>query len=258
MKTPISYYGGKQSMLNLILPLIPEHSIYIEPFFGGGSVFWAKNPARIEIINDYSAMVINFYEQLKVNFVDLKLKIDSTVHSRDMYKSAITIYNNPYIFSPISRAWAFWVCTNMGFNNIAGSWRCGGLTNKVEKLIYNKKCTFSESLSKRLDLVRIENMDAVQLIKQYDSKDAFFFIDPPYVGANQGHYGGYTQSHFDCLIEALMVIKGRFMLTTYPNEQLRSKIEKLGWTCREFNLPNTGSSLSGKRKTEVVTMNYAL
>lgn len=40
MKTPISYYGGKQSMLTTILPLIPEHSIYVEPFFGGEAVFF--------------------------------------------------------------------------------------------------------------------------------------------------------------------------------------------------------------------------
>ena len=42
MKTPISYYGGKQAMLKTILPLIPEHQIYCEPFFCGGAVFWAK------------------------------------------------------------------------------------------------------------------------------------------------------------------------------------------------------------------------
>lgn len=33
LKTPISYYGGKQNMLKNILPLIPEHKIYIEPYF---------------------------------------------------------------------------------------------------------------------------------------------------------------------------------------------------------------------------------
>lgn len=29
MKTPITYYGGKQKMLSVILPMIPEHSIYV-------------------------------------------------------------------------------------------------------------------------------------------------------------------------------------------------------------------------------------
>ena len=55
MKTPISYYGGKQSLLKHILPLIPEHRIYVEPFFGGGAVFFAKEPAKVEVINDHNA-----------------------------------------------------------------------------------------------------------------------------------------------------------------------------------------------------------
>ena len=52
MKTPITYYGGKQSMLSIILPMIPEHNLYCEPFFGGGAVFFAKEPSKIEVIND--------------------------------------------------------------------------------------------------------------------------------------------------------------------------------------------------------------
>lgn len=35
MKTPISYYGGKQTMLKHILPLIPQHRVYTEAFCGG-------------------------------------------------------------------------------------------------------------------------------------------------------------------------------------------------------------------------------
>jgi DNA adenine methylase len=61
MKTPISYYGGKQSMLKHILPLIPEHKIYVEPFFGGGAVFFGKEPSKVEVINDYNSNVVVFY-----------------------------------------------------------------------------------------------------------------------------------------------------------------------------------------------------
>lgn len=32
-KTPIAYYGGKQNLLKELLPLLPEHKIYIEPYF---------------------------------------------------------------------------------------------------------------------------------------------------------------------------------------------------------------------------------
>ena len=45
LRTPVTYYGGKQRMLNEILPKIPVHACYVEPFFGGGAVFFAKPPS---------------------------------------------------------------------------------------------------------------------------------------------------------------------------------------------------------------------
>lgn len=80
-RTPISYYGGKQTMLKYILPLIPEHKIYTEAFFGGGAVFWAKESAKTEIINDFNANVYNFYHILKTDFNALKTLIENTIIS---------------------------------------------------------------------------------------------------------------------------------------------------------------------------------
>ena len=42
MKTPITYYGGKQKLANIILKMIPQHVLYAEPFIGGGAVFFRK------------------------------------------------------------------------------------------------------------------------------------------------------------------------------------------------------------------------
>jgi len=52
MRPPITYYGGKQSMVKEILPLIPEHNSYVEAFVGGGAIFWNKPPSKLETIND--------------------------------------------------------------------------------------------------------------------------------------------------------------------------------------------------------------
>jgi DNA adenine methylase len=41
MKTPLTYYGGKQQLSATILKLIPEHKRYVEPFTGGSAVFFA-------------------------------------------------------------------------------------------------------------------------------------------------------------------------------------------------------------------------
>ncbi len=258
LKTPISYYGGKQSMLTHILPLIPAHQIYCEPFFGGGAVFWAKSPIKTEIINDYNGMVVNFYRQLRENFTELKKVIDATPYSRESYKQAMVVYDHPYIFNELTKAWAFWVGTIQGFSNKIGSWRSSQPRAKESLLNSNKKLLINEDMSERLNLVQIENIDAVDLIKRMDSPDSFFYIDPPYVGANQGHYGGYSQQHFDELLECLSSIKGKFLLSSYPNDNLAKFVKRNKWVSRGIEMNLTVSMTVGKKKTEQLTANYPI
>ena len=85
MKTPISYYGGKQSMLKYILPLIPEHEIYTEAFCGGAAVLFAKVPVKSEVINDLNMDLTNFYWIAQTNYSELKFEINKTLHSRDIH-----------------------------------------------------------------------------------------------------------------------------------------------------------------------------
>jgi len=86
MQTPISYYGGKQKMLPELLKLVPTHTHYVEPFFGGGCLFWAKKPVSHEVINDINNNLITFYRVLKNNFEPLHKEIDCILHSEAIYK----------------------------------------------------------------------------------------------------------------------------------------------------------------------------
>lgn len=260
MKTPISYYGGKQSMLKYILPMIPPHTAYVEPFFGGGAVFFAKEPVHSEIINDMNGNVVNFYEQLKSNYNNLKRLIDATPYSRDVYRRALTIYDCPFMFAPVERAWAFWVGTIQGFSNKIGSWRSTSVGNngKESRLLFNKKSAFNKELSERLKHIQIENKDACELIRNMDSEETFFYVDPPYVDSNQGHYGGYTQEHFDRLLEMLAGIKGKFLLSSYPNERLLEMTAKCGWWTNPIDMSLSASNTKGKRKVEMLTWNYEI
>ena len=63
MRSPIKYYGGKHWLSKVIVPLIPSHTTYIEPFFGGGNVFFCKRPSPMEIIND---LADNIYALFKI------------------------------------------------------------------------------------------------------------------------------------------------------------------------------------------------
>lgn len=88
MRTPISYYGGKQTMLKHIMPLIPAHKIYTEAFCGGAAVLFAKRPAEAEVINDINMELTNFYWMAKVCYPELKERIEKTLHSRDVHAHA--------------------------------------------------------------------------------------------------------------------------------------------------------------------------
>jgi len=258
-KTPISYYGGKKSMLKNILPLIPEHNGYIEPFFGGGAVFWAKEPKKYEVINDTNMNVVNFYEVLKHSYFRLAEKIQATLHSRETYKKAMIIYDCPWLFNddPVIRAWAFYVLTNQGFSCQIGSW--GYDRDKRAYNVQNKIDSFSEKLSERLKYVQIEQNEAHKVMLSRDKEDVFHYIDPPYIDANQGHYGGYTQDHFKRDLDAISQLKGKFLLSTYPSDILTEYTKKNGWQCIHLDkllAASNGAVSKRRRKTEVLTANY--
>ena len=107
IKTPIAYYGGKQSLLKSILPLIPDHKVYIEAFFGGGTVFFAKAPVKSEVINDTNNMVVNFYEVVQTDFDALKTKIEQTPFSRTTYCGIYDLPNASFILSNSSSVGVF-------------------------------------------------------------------------------------------------------------------------------------------------------
>ena len=64
MKPLIKWPGGKTGEISRILHLIPEYDRYIEPFVGGGALYFYLNPERA-VINDTSEYLMLFYRLLK-------------------------------------------------------------------------------------------------------------------------------------------------------------------------------------------------
>lgn len=258
MKTPISYYGGKQSLSSIIVGLVPEHRIYCEPFFGGGAVFFAKNPSEVEVINDTNRELINFYEVVRDSFPALEHEVSLSLHSRDMHRRAEVIYANPDMFDRVKRAWAVWMLANCSYgcklDGCFGYDRTGGMSRKLD----NKRKSFTEEYAKRLSRVQIECCDALRIIRSRDTEDTFFYIDPPYVGADQGHYDGYTQKDFDSLLSLLEEIKGKFLLSSYRNKSLNESIASHGWHTAEIRMhcPMTSRAAQVHSKVEVLTANF--
>ena len=155
-------------------------------------------------------------------------------------------------------AWAFWVQTNMSFGNkLFGGFAHdntaiakGSTTNKIDR--------FSNQYCQRLRNTTIFNRDAINVIKLKDSPTTFFYLDPPYVGSDMGHYQGYTQQDFDNLIDTLSQIQGKFILSSYPNEALDSARNLFGWKPLDLDkqLSMRNDKTVNKRKTECITYNF--
>jgi DNA adenine methylase len=82
----LNYIGGKNRFTSTILPMIPEHMTYVEPFSGGAQIFFQKEPAKIEVLNDLDGELVNFYRVCQSHYEELLRYMRFLVLSRDWYK----------------------------------------------------------------------------------------------------------------------------------------------------------------------------
>jgi len=265
LKTPVTYYGGKQQLVKEIVPLIPEHKLYCEPFAGGAAIFWAKQPSELEVLNDTNSELMNFYKVVKTRYLDLEKEIKITLNSRDAHRKASTIYNNPDMFDDIKRAWALWTLSHQGFaSKIDSSWGYDRSKNRTAKKVNNARESFSEELAIRLQNCSLECADAIYIINSRDSVDSFFYCDPPYYNSNMGHYDGYSINDYEELLQSLTNIKGKFLLSSYPSDILKKYTHKYNWHTKQFNMRISVNAKAQKegtgkqKKIEVLTANFEI
>lgn len=260
-KTPITYYGGKQRMLRHILPLIPNHILYCEPFVGGAAVYFAKEPSVVEVVNDTNEALITFYKVAKEHPRKLIKRVKTTLHSRKSHDKAWDIYCNPTHYTEIDLAWAVWVLCSHGFaSQISKVWGYDKSRNTMAKRIQNAKMRFDLELCSRLEATQLECKDAIEVIKKYDNEDTFHYVDPPYFNSDCGHYKGYSEDDFKALLEILSNIKGKFLLSSYMSNILTEYTQEKGWHQKTFKQSVSVNAKSGKAKNkiEVLTSNYPL
>lgn len=99
LKPLIKWPGGKGSEISRFASLIPDHDRYIEPFVGGGAVYFYLKPEKAAI-NDISGNLMDFYQLVKDQDKDFKriLELYQSSFSRlkelcDMrYHDILTLY----------------------------------------------------------------------------------------------------------------------------------------------------------------------
>lgn len=92
LKPLFKYPGGKGSEYKQLKKFFPEFETYVEPFLGGGAVYWAVS-AKNWIINDYSEELISIYsftqleDQVFFNYIQ---DLGNIWSKKDTYKEIIT------------------------------------------------------------------------------------------------------------------------------------------------------------------------
>ena len=257
-------------MIRHILPLIPKHSGYIEPFCGGAAVFFAKQLAKNNILNDINGDVVNFYKVLKDPSLreEFLTKVESTLYSKEQYVEAKTALFVDKTKDKIIRAWALFTIVHQSFNRTLfphSTWSRNVRVGKNNAYKWHKKCVLikSQEIIDKLHGVQIDSREALNVISLAKNEpDTFVYIDPPYVGADQGHYSGYTEEDFERLLQCLEELQGQWMLSSFPSERLQTYTDKNGWYTekvivhRGINIRSTYETKKDIEKTEVLTMNY--
>ena len=265
-------------MVQHILPLIPTHELYCEPFCGGAAVFWAKQPSNIETLNDLNYFVSNFWYVLQKYPDRLLAKIELYMHSRSALHFANFIYKHAGLFNRVEKAWSAYAMSQIGYlSKWDSTFAYSRATyNKRDRVYDEDRCVQSNFnarayLSANLDVMRsrlrnvsLENMDAVKCILSRDNEVAFHYCDPPYINTNCGHYEGYNEQDYERLLNTLVGVKGKFLLSSFPNEYLTRYSKEHGWKVIEIDKNSsatkidTHNGIERKKKTEVLVMNYEI
>ena len=184
INSPFRYAGGKFYARKIIGSYIPEHNYYVEPFVGGGSIFFYKDKVP-SWINDSDKELINCYRAIKNNVDEMiyALKGETATKERHFY------YKNE--FRPKSKmesALRYYYLNRTSYSGIMKHENCYfGYGDKYSMRPENWGRQLMKNNSK-LKNVKITSWDFEKVINKTKGKDTFLFIDPPYFNADQNKF----------------------------------------------------------------------
>ena len=234
MRSPIVWLGGKGRFVKHLLPLIPEHVTYVEPFGGGASLLFAKSPSKVEVYNDIDSGLVNFFRVLRDEEKAEKLirLLKLTPYSREEYYDCRQTWGEQ---SEIEKARRWFVVNKQSFGGIFGSsW---GFAVGVRSIAANKWVSSIDSLLERVERLRrvqVEHYDFRKIFKIYDTPETLFYVDPPYVTETRrdGQYKNeLTNEDHQDLINILLQIEGMAIVSGYNHPIY----DKLNWERKDYN-----------------------
>lgn len=263
MKPPIPYYGGKNTLADQIVAMLPPHRHYVEPFAGSLAVLLAKPPSSVETVNDLDEDIVTFWRVLRDRPDELLRMCILSPHSRVDYVAAKEPCADE--LERARRVWTRLVQSRSG--RVRGSgWRvfvdASARLGSMSDTMRHFASRFYE-VSYRLAGVTLECRDALEMIDRFGGADStVMYVDPPYLASTRNSIGyqhemGDEQRHRE-LGEALRGCRATILLSGYDSPLYAEVYD--GWhrttiSARSDNGNWLGDEALDPRRVEVIWSN---
>jgi len=242
--SPIKYFGGKFYMTKILLNNFPRaYNCYVEVFGGSAALLFAKPITPNEIYNDLELNVYSLFKCLSNEklFTLLKHRLDLTYYSAQIRENV----SNDSI-NIVDRAYNFFVKNRMSYNGVGGFSRNFIVRRNMGKSVSDFLSAIDRlpEIHQRLSKVLIENSSWREIIKRYNNKNTFMYLDPPYKIStrlsSQKYLLDMTNQEHNDLINTVLNSKAKFLISGYDNP-IYDKLENNGFLKINFALPNAKS-----------------
>ena len=262
--TVIKWHGGKGPLASKLVRLMAPHLHYCEPFAGGLSVLFNKDPTGIsEVVNDIDGRLVGFWRALQDPdlFERFRRTVEAVPFSEREWVDAEGRLDDP---DPVRRAVAFFVRCRQ---SLAGRMDAfASLSRDRVRRQMNEQAsawlTCIEGLPAvhaRLKRVVILNRDALDVIRREDGPKTLHYLDPPYLPSTRTAREVYahemTVGQHRELLDVVRGCRGKVMLSGYPSALYDRELA--GWRPEQFQVANHAAGGKSKRRAqEVVWLNY--
>lgn len=252
-KSPLAWVGGKSKLTSTIIPLIPKHTCYAEVFAGAAWVLFRKEPSKVEVINDINGDLITLYRVIQNHLEEFVRYFKWSLISRDEFARLQRVDEST--LTDIQRAARFYYLVKNAFGAKIVS-QCFGVANSSPPRL--NLLRLEEDLSEahlRLSRVNIENLPYDNLIKRYDGKGTFFYVDPPYWDCENDYGKGlFTKVDFQQLRDVLTNCQGRWLVSINNVPEIRELFKD--FAIKEVETSYSINQQAGKPVTELLICNY--
>lgn len=255
MNSPIKWVGGKRKEIKYFKKYIPEFNTYVEPFVGGGAVFWELCPESA-VINDVNEHLINFYNVLKNNPKELYESLQDMKLEKEYFKYIVRKLNNKEYNDNVEQASIFFYLNKTAFS---GKWRVNSKGEFNSSYGYYKTENFKKldtNCSNALINTSIENKDYKDIINRYKyDESAFIFLDPPYLECDSFYTSDQNFENIYVHVRDFLVdAKCKVMMVVKENDYINDLFKE--YIIDRYNINYRHNAKSQKIHTHVVIANY--